>query len=322
MELAPDSLGPTVCVGEILVEIVATTIGDGFREAQPLVGPYPSGAPAIFIDQCGRIGGAAAMIGAVGDDDFGRVNLDRLMRDGVDVSGIAVDPMMPTGSAFVRYRADGSRDFVYNIATSAAARFGWSDAVASLVARAGHLHVMGSALSMPKAWGVIERAAEVIKARGGSLSLDPNLRKELRYDDATEAQFARLVAMSDLLLPSGEELERAAGVAGEAAAVARLLDMGLTEIVLKRGSEGATCFRRDGRTDAAAFVVDEVDPTGAGDCFGGAYLASRRLGLPVAEALTYGCAAGARNVTVRGPMEGAGTRAELDDFIRTTQRRA
>jgi sugar/nucleoside kinase (ribokinase family) len=66
MELAPDSLGPTVCVGEILVEIVATTIGDGFREAQPLTGPYPSGAPAIFIDQCGRIGGAAAMIGAVG----------------------------------------------------------------------------------------------------------------------------------------------------------------------------------------------------------------------------------------------------------------
>ena len=321
MELAPDSLGPTVCVGEILVEIVATTIGDGFREAQPLVGPYPSGAPAIFIDQCGRIGGAAAMIGAVGDDDFGRVNLDRLMRDGVDVSGIAVDPTMPTGSAFVRYRADGSRDFVYNIATSAAARFGWTDAVASLVARAGHLHVMGSALSMPNAWGVIERAAEVIKARGGSLSLDPNLRKELRYDDATEAQFARLVAMSDLLLPSGEELERAAGVAGEAAAVARLLDMGLTEIVLKRGAEGATCFRRDGRTDAAAFVVNEVDPTGAGDCFGGAYLASRRLGMTVAEALTYGCAAGARNVTVRGPMEGAGTRAELDDFIRTTKRR-
>lgn len=321
MELAPDSLGPTVCVGEILVEIVATTIGEGFREAQPLIGPYPSGAPAIFIDQCGRIGGAAAMVGAVGDDDFGRVNLDRLIRDGVDVSAIAVERELPTGSAFVRYRADGSRDFVYNIGTSAAARFGWTEAVANLMARAGHLHVMGTALSMPNAWDVIEQAARLIKARGGSLSLDPNLRKELRYDDATEAQFAKLVAMADLLLPSGDELERAAGVAGEAAAVARLLDLGVTEIVLKRGAEGATCFRRDGRTDAAAFVVEEVDPTGAGDCFGGAYLASRRLGRSVAEALTYGCAAGARNVTRRGPMEGAGTRAELDDFIRTTPRR-
>lgn len=94
--LSPDKLGPTVCIGEILVEIVATTQGEGFVDAQPLYGPYPSGAPAIFIDQCGRIGGSAAMIGAVGDDDFGRVNVDRLKRDGVDVSAISVDPDFPT----------------------------------------------------------------------------------------------------------------------------------------------------------------------------------------------------------------------------------
>ena len=105
--LAPDSLGPTVCVGEILVEIVATTVGDGFLKAQPLVGPFASGAPAIFISQCGRLGGKAALVGAVGDDDFGRVNTDRLKRDGVDISTIAIDPDYPTGSAFVRYRKDG-----------------------------------------------------------------------------------------------------------------------------------------------------------------------------------------------------------------------
>lgn len=321
MPLSPDSLGPTVTVGEILAEIVATTVGDGFREAQPLVGPYPSGAPAIFIDQCGRMGGRAAMVGAVGDDDFGRVNLDRLAADGVDVSAVSVDPGWPTGSAFVRYRADGSRDFVYNIATSAAARFGWTGPVEALVARAGHLHVMGSALSMPPAVEVIERAVDLVKDRGGSLSLDPNIRKELTLDAATEGRFAALVDRADLLLPSGEELERAAGVAGEAAAVARLFERGVGEIALKRGAGGASVFLPDGtRRDAASFRVEEIDPTGAGDCFGGAYLASRRLGLGIGEALTYACAAGARNVTRRGPMEGAGTRAELDAFIAETPR--
>lgn len=320
--LAPDALGPTVCLGEILVEIVATTMGAGFLTAQPLIGPYPSGAPAIFIDQCGRMGAAAAMIGAVGDDDFGRVNLDRLSADGVDVSAVAVDPDYPTGSAFVRYRPDGSRDFVYNIARSAAARFGWTPAVAALIGRTGHLHVMGSALSMPGACDVIDRAVDVVKARGGSLSVDPNLRKELRLDAATGARFAALVARADLLLPSDAELEQTAGVTGEAAAVARLLDQGVREIVLKRGAAGASCFGRDGRrSDAAAFVVAELDPTGAGDCFGGAYVAARRLGLSVTESLTYACAAGARNVTCRGPMEGAGTRAELDTFIASTERR-
>lgn len=320
--LSPDHLGPTICVGEILVEIVATTVGDGFRAAQPLVGPYPSGAPAIFIDQCGRMGGRAAMIGAVGNDDFGRVNLDRLRADGVDVSAVAIDPAFPTGSAFVRYRADGARDFVYNIATSAAARFGWTEAVAALVQQAGHLHVMGTALTLPSAREVLARALPIIRQRGGTLSVDPNLRKELRLDAAVEAQFAELLSQTDLLLPSGDELQRAAGVEGEAAALARLFERGIREIVLKRGADGATCFGRDGsRIDAAAFVVDEIDPTGAGDCFGGAYVACRRLGMEREMALTYAAAAGARNVAARGPMEGAGTRAELDAFIAATPRR-
>ncbi len=106
------------------------------------------------------------MVGAVGKDDFGRVNLDRLKRDGVDVTGISIDPAFPTGSAFVRYRADGSRDFVYNITTSAASRFGWTKSVAALIRKAGHLHVMGSALSMPSACDVIDKAVDLIKARG------------------------------------------------------------------------------------------------------------------------------------------------------------
>ncbi|MBB4577354.1 sugar kinase [Rhizobium sp. MC63] len=320
--LAPDALGPTVCVGEILVEIVATTVGDGFLEAQPLVGPFASGAPAIFISQCGRLGGKAAMVGAVGDDDFGRVNTDRLKRDGVDVSAISIDADYPTGSAFVRYRADGSRNFVYNIATSAAARFGWSQTVGDLIDRSGHLHVMGSALSVPSAREVIDKAVDIVKARGGTLSVDPNIRKELKLDEDTERRFSKLVAAADLVLPTGEELERAAGVEGEAEAIRRLFEMGVKEIVLKRGVDGATYFGRQGdRIDAPAFVVQEVDPTGAGDCFGGAYLTCRRLGMSQKQALTYASAAGARNVTVLGPMEGAGTRQELDAFIASTERR-
>ncbi|AYG69153.1 MULTISPECIES: sugar kinase [unclassified Rhizobium] len=320
--LAPDQLGPTICVGEILVEIVATTVGDGFVEAQPLIGPFASGAPAIFISQCGRLGGNAAMIGAVGADDFGRVNIERLKRDGVDISAISIDPDYPTGSAFVRYRENGSRDFVYNIAKSAAARFGWSEAVRDLIARGGHLHVMGSALSVPSACAVIDRAVDIVKARGGTLSIDPNIRKELRLDEDTERRFAKLAAAADLLLPSGEELERAAGVEGEANAIRRLFDIGVKEIVLKRGADGATYFNSRGeRIDAPAFIVKEIDPTGAGDCFGGAYLTCRRLGMSAEDALTYAAAAGARNVTVVGPMEGAGTREELDAFIAATARR-
>ena len=45
-------------IGEILVEIMATDKGDGFLEPVKLVGPFPSGAPAIFIDQAAKFGQA------------------------------------------------------------------------------------------------------------------------------------------------------------------------------------------------------------------------------------------------------------------------
>lgn len=319
--LAPDSLGATVTIGEILVEIVARTTGVGFRQPLDLVGPFPSGAPAIFIDQCARMGGAAAMVGSVGNDDFGLVNTERLKRDGVEISAIAVSPDYPTGSAFVRYREDGSRDFVYNIARSAAARLEWTTQVEALIARCGHIHVMGTVFASPAAWEITERAIPVIKARGGTMSLDPNLRKELLSHGQTEEKFADLVDHADLLLPSGGELFLAAGVDDEERALEALFGRGVREIAIKRGEDGASARHHTGsRADCSGLHVEERDPTGAGDCFGGAYVACRRLGMPMQLALEYANAAGARNVTYLGPMEGAGTRAELEEFMARTRR--
>ena len=84
-----------ITLGEILVEIMADTPGHGFAEPMALTGPYPSGAPAIYISQVARMGVACGIISAVGADDFGRVNLNRLRADRVDVSAVAVDSTRP-----------------------------------------------------------------------------------------------------------------------------------------------------------------------------------------------------------------------------------
>ncbi len=307
--------GPIVTIGEILVEVMATTLGEGFLEPQPLVGPFPSGAPAIFIDQVGRLGAAAAIVSAVGDDDFGTLNLDRLKRDGVDVSAVAVLPGAATGSAFVRYRADGSRAFVFNMRDSAAGRIAATTEAQAVLAAASHLHVMGSGLPMPAVSEMVFATIPALKARGGTLSFDPNVRPEMLRDPAGRAALDRVLAVTDLFLPSGEELMMFAGAHEEQAAVAALLQTGIGEIVLKRGAAGASHFDRNGRTDMPGFVVEEVDPTGAGDSFGATFLVCRRFGLGIAEALRYANAAGARTVTIKGPMEGTSTFAELDAFI-------
>ncbi|MBZ9986563.1 sugar kinase [Mesorhizobium sp. BH1-1-5] len=319
-EIAAEATGPTIVAGEILVEIMASERGQGFLEPLALTGPYPSGAPAIFIDQVAKLGGGAGIIACVGRDDFGAINLERLRHDGVDVSAVSVSDRYPTGSAFVRYRPDGGRDFVYNIAESAAGRISLTAEARRLADGAGHLHVMGSALSIAGLKEIVAYAVNAVRARGGSTSFDPNVRKEL-IDDADGAHFSVLVDDADLLLPSGDELLAAAGVEDERQAVAALIARGVGEIVLKRGAAGSTRFGADGsRTDCPGFVVEEVDPTGAGDCFGATYLTCRRKGIEPGKALLYANAAGALNVTRLGPMEGLAGFDALDRFIAGTDR--
>jgi sugar/nucleoside kinase (ribokinase family) len=305
-----------VTIGEIVVEVMATEPGRGFLEPLSLVGPFPSGAPAIFIDQVGRLGQPCGMVGRVGDDDFGRVNLDRLAADGVDVSAIAVDPAAATGSAFVRYRPDGDRDFVFNIRQSANAGIALDDAARALIAGADHLHVMGSSLFSPALVAATEAAVAAIKAKGGTVSFDPNIRRELLDAPGMRGALAGLLARCDLFLPSGPELMLFAEAADEAAAIAEILARGVRAVVVKRGAAGADYHDGSGlAVRQPGFAVEELDPTGAGDCFGAAFVVFWLRGLPPAEALRFAAAAGARAVTRRGPMEGASTQPELEAFM-------
>lgn len=305
-----------VTIGEILVEIMATEPGDGFLEPIALVGPFPSGAPAIFIDQAGRLGQPCGMIGRVGDDDFGRVNLRRLARDGVDVSAVAVDPGAATGSAFVRYRRDGDRDFVFNIRRSASAGIAIDAAAEALIAGADHLHVMGSSLFSPAVVAATDAAVTAVKARGGTVSFDPNIRRELLEAPGLRAALSGLLSRCDLFLPSGPELGLLADGLDDAGAVASILGRGVGAVVVKRGAAGADHHDASGTVHQPAFPVAEVDPTGAGDCFGATFTVCWLRGMAPARALRYAAAAGALAVTRRGPMEGASTFADLDAFLR------
>ncbi len=302
-------------IGEILVEIMATEKGDGFLEPVKLVGPFPSGAPAIFIDQAAKFGQPAAIIGCVGNDEFGRVNLNRLRRDGVDVEGVRIDPEAATGSAFVRYRPDGSRAFVYNIKYSASGAIALDAAAKAVLNRSDHLHVMGTALFSPRIVEVVLGAAEAIKARGGTISFDPNLRPEILSLPGLREACEILFRRCDVFLPSGVELYLFTNAKEEKAAVAEILGEGIRAVVHKRGAVGASYFDSTTSLTQPAFKVEEVDPTGAGDCFGATFVSCWLRNMPPAQCLAYAAASGALAVTRQGPMEGAASQADLDAFL-------
>jgi sugar/nucleoside kinase (ribokinase family) len=302
-------------IGEVLVEFIAHDPGMGFREPLTLSGPFPSGAPAIFIDQVAKLGQPCGIASCVGNDDFAHVNLDRLQRDGVDISAIGFHPRAATGSAFVRYRADGDRDFVFNLLASACGTIPRSPAVDTAIAEAGHLHVMGSSLYDPSITALTEDAIDAIKAAGGTVSFDPNLRKELAGAPGTRAALLRVLQRCDLFLPSGPELTLLTDAQDEQQAIEEILAMGVQAVVVKRGDEGADYHDAGQSLRAPAFPATEVDPTGAGDCFSATFVVSWLSGAEPRDALELASASGALAVQKRGPMEGTSTRAELAEFM-------
>ena len=109
-----------IAIGEALVEVMRTRLDDPLDRPSEFVGPFPSGAPAIFADAAARLGHRVGFIGAVGDDDFGTCLLSRLRSDGVDTAHCPRVLDRATGVAFVTYFSDGSRRFLYHIAHAAA----------------------------------------------------------------------------------------------------------------------------------------------------------------------------------------------------------
>jgi sugar/nucleoside kinase (ribokinase family) len=307
--------GMILTMGEILVDILAEDRGQGFREPGRLLGPFPGGAPATFIAQAARLGADAGIISCVGDDDFGWLCVDRLKRDGVDVSAVRVDPDQVTASAFVRYREDGDRDFLFNLKRSAAGRISIDAAARGMLAQCAHFHIMGTSLFSFHIIDEMKNAIELAKANGAVISFDPNIRKEMLTIPEMRAGLELMLGYTDIFMPSGSELMLPTEAKSERAAIEELLGMGIRMIVINRNRKGVSFRSRTENYDLPAFAIDEVDPTGAGDCFGAAFITCLLNGMPTLQALTYGNAAGAQAVSRKGGMEGIVDFATLDRFI-------
>lgn len=305
-----------ITIGEILVEVMAKDIGQTFLEPGLWQAPYPSGAPAIFTSQAARFGAKVGMVGCVGDDDFGLLNINRLKADGVDVSKIAVSQTLPTACAFVTYRADGSRSFIYHIPNAAAGQIRPDQISEDWLTDCQYLHIMGSTFSIPGVYETVTKCAAIIKKNGGKISFDPNIRPELIGKDAAmRERIEKTYTQADLLLPGLDELPLLTGESDVDKSLAKIFaETAIERVVVKMAAKGCLYADRNERFAVPAFTVEEIDPTGAGDCFGGALVAALVKGYPVREAVTLAAAAGALAVTKKGPMEGASFLADLQAF--------
>ncbi len=305
-----------ITMGEMIVEIMRATVDEPLDRAGTFKGPYPSGAPAIFIDTVARLGHGAKIIGGVGDDDFGKCLLTRLEGDGVDVSDVIVNDRISTGCAFVTYFEDGSRKFIFHIGNTPAVL---APAPApEKLAGAKFFHIMGCSMMADLAFGRrIVDSMICANEQGAKVSFDPNIRPELMKDPEAMDLVAAVMERMNVYMPGVGELLQFAGCDNVEDAVKHYFENpNLELIVLKDGSRGCHVYGRTGKIFSfGVYKAKPVDATGAGDSFDAAFLCGLLEGKSVEDAAKLATAAATLNIAAFGPMEGKINRANCEAII-------
>ena len=302
-----------ITIGEILAEILTEKVNQQFSSAGTLLGPFPSGAPAIAIDQAARMGAKTAIIAKVGADDFGLLNKERLRQNGVDISHIIETADNVTGTAFVTYFSNGDRKFIYHFTHAACGELNPVDVKEELIKNTKYLHIMGCSITGSPSMGeAIIQAVRLAKKYKVGISFDPNIRPELLKGQIMDF-YKEIINASDILLTGKSELSCLFQEINPA--ITQLLEQKDRIVVVKDGARSTCVYTRREAFRVAPFPVINVDPTGAGDSFDGTFIAFLCQGMDIRTSAIYGNAAGAKAVAKRGPMEGNTNRAELEEFV-------
>ena len=272
-----------VCVGDVMLDVRAEAgalRSGGDVHGRVLV--QPGGTSANAAVWAASVGGAAAVIGAVGDDVPGDLLLAALAERHVGTDGV-LRRAAPTGTMLVLHEA-GERSMVAD--RGANASLGASDLPGTL--HAGAVLVSGYLLLQPPtteaALAAIGRAdAGIVAVETASWPLVESFGVEAFFDATSEA---------DAVLANEREAATLTGCAADDAC--RRLGERFRLAAVKRGADGA-CLSIDGAFHRApAPAVTEIDPTGAGDAFDGVLLASLARGVEPDDALLSACEAGSR----------------------------
>lgn len=282
-------------VGEMIAAFMRPERGVSLDRTAVIIGPFPSGAPAIFASAAGRLGAQTEMCAVVGDDPFGHMMVERLRRDGVGVSGIRIDSTATTATAFIAYQQNGERSFVFHVADAAAGRMRPED-LGDLPERATWLHVSGSAIALGVSLAdTVMEAVRRARSAGARVSIDPNIRVEATSPEIRD-RIRWAIGQGDVVFPSGNELE-------SLGMDERQLAAGGAVVCMTRGAKGAWVRTGDDVVYVPAPTVQEVDPDGAGDIFAAGFVTATMNGATAVEAAAVGCHIAAHSVETFGPME-------------------
>jgi fructokinase len=263
---------------------------------------HPGGGPYNTARTIGRLEQPVAYLGRLSTDRFGARLEANLAEDGVRLDAV-VRTDDPTTLAIAEIDERGTRFHFYTEGTSAPGLTPQA-ALGTLPPSVGMLHVGTLGLVLEPMATALEAVVEELSGRA-LIALDPNCRPAIITDpEGYRGRLRRLLRHSHLVKVSDEDLTWLYPGRAPVAAARALLDHGPSVALLTRGPEGALVITAEEEILAPAPAATVVDTIGAGDAFGGSFLAwwrSQGLGPDalgdldlVTEATRFACIVAAR----------------------------
>ncbi len=253
-----------------------------------------------------RWGTEVAFVSRLGDDHHSAAMLEAWREEGLDTSLTDQLPGYAPGLYMIRTDGDGERSFTYWRSASPARELLADDAHAEHVrtglAGTDWLLLSGISLSLlsDAAHARLLALLDALTAAGTRVAFDSNYRPAGWPDAATAAaRMDEVLARTALALPTLDDEQALHGDRDAEATLRRIAALGVEEVVVKLGADGALV---QGELVPAEPGVDVVDTTGAGDAFDAGYLHARLAGLPPVAAAAEGARLAATVLRHRGAI--------------------
>lgn len=250
-----------------------------------------------------RQGARTGYISALGADRHSVLLRALWQREGVDSSAVVEDTEHPTGVYFVTHDAQGHH-FSFLRKGSAASHYRADLLQPTHIRAARVLHVSGISLAIsPGAAAACHQAAGIAKDAGRLVSFDTNHRPGLWSADQARPAMLQMMQRADICLPGVDDVSAVLGLSDHRQIIDFCLAQGARLVALKLGAAGAYVADADTTHFIPPVACTPVDATGAGDTFGGAFLARLLAGDTPLDAGLYAATAAAMSTEGIGAVD-------------------
>lgn len=263
-----------------------TVLGEKYRT-------YPGGKGANQAVAAARLGSDVTMIGAVGDDVFGKHLLTHLQQEGIQMQGVEVLGGVSTGIANIIMMNQDNRIIVAPGANQ--------HVTPEMIEKKKHIIQNSDIVLLQQEipMRTIQYVVELAYESGVKVVLNPAPFQPLSKS---------LLEKVTYITPNEIEAE-AINITQQNVRIQR-------KTIITLGKSGVQFVNNNGEKKLVpAFLVPVKDTTGAGDTFNGAFVSQIAKGASLHHAISYANAAAALSVTKIGAQTGMPSEVEVEEFL-------